>query len=226
MAGKLWIFSFWWHKDFFSLHPTQRQIFLEASGEIFSFILRSCLIWSVLESLNWEKKTYERETTHLIDCRPAITRTVLFRMIPTEKGSLGRLTCLKHTSYFSFHLHRHPMLLKDLTPKTRDFWWNWICVKRALIGKMLDVRGDYLDQIRWIFGKLPNGPPPILLSENYVAFFSDARKFATKLIRIGRPPPPFPPKKLPKKPQRKFLDLKWPPPPFGSFPKIHRIWSR
>ena len=28
----------------------------------------------------------------------------------------------KHTSYLSFHLHRHPMWLKYFTPKTRDFW--------------------------------------------------------------------------------------------------------
>ena len=29
-----------------------------------------------------------------------------------------------------------------------------------------------------------------------------------------------------KKTQRNFLDRKWPPPPFGNFPEIHRYWKR
>ena len=45
------------------------------------------------------------------------------------------------------------------------------------------------------------------------AFFREARKFATKFIRIGVTPPLSPSNYREKKPQRNFLDRKWPPPP-------------
>ena len=61
-----------------------------------------------------------------------------------------------------------------------------------------DLRGFYLDQIQWIFGKLPNGlwppAPPPYFRKTMLRFFREAQKFATKFIRIGVTPPPFPPK--------------------------------
>ena len=35
-----------------------------------------------------------------------------------------------HTSYLSFHLHRHSVRLKYFTPKMRYLWQNWIRVKK------------------------------------------------------------------------------------------------
>ena len=48
---------------------------------------------------------------------------------PPTNLSMGQT--LTHTSYLSFHLHRHSVRLKWFTPKTRYLWQNWICVKRA-----------------------------------------------------------------------------------------------
>ena len=50
------------------------------------------------------------------------------------------LTDPNHTSYLSFHLHRHSVRLKYITPKTCYLWQNWIRVKRAQIGQTLCVR--------------------------------------------------------------------------------------
>ena len=36
-----------------------------------------------------------------------------------------------HTSYLSFHLHRHSVRLKYFTPKRRYLWQNWICIQIA-----------------------------------------------------------------------------------------------
>ena len=57
------------------------------------------------------------------------------------------------------------------------------------------VREDYLYQIQWIFGKLPNGlwpPPPPYFRKTMLRFFREAQKFATKFIRICVTPPLFP----------------------------------
>ena len=60
-----------------------------------------------------------------------------------------------------------------------------------------DLRGFYLDQIQWIFGKLPNGlrvPTPTLFSENYVALFLGGPKICNEVHSFWRDPPLFPPK--------------------------------
>ena len=58
-------------------------------------------------------------------------------------------------------------------------------------------------------------PPPALVSENYVALFSGGPKICNEIHSDWRDPPPFfrkfivfTPPKLPKKPQRNFLDRK------------------
>ena len=66
------------------------------------------------------------------------------------------------------------------------------------------VRDVRLQQIWWIFGKLPNGLwPPTPFLENYVALFRETRKFATKFIRIGVTTPFFP--KMDRKFSKKFI---------------------
>ena len=63
--------------------------------------------------------------------------------------------------------------------------------------------------------KRPLTPTPTtLFSENYVALY------ATKFFGVQRPHP-F---SLPKK-RNEIFRIGNDPPPFGSFPKIHRIWS-
>ena len=75
-------------------------------------------------------------------------------------------------------------------------------------------REDYVDQIWWIFGKLPNGlwpPPSPYFWKTMLRFF---REIGARCA--------FP---LPKKAQHNFR-IRNDPPPFGSFPKIHQIWYR
>ena len=40
-----------------------------------------------------------------------------------------KFVCFRHTSYLSFHLHRHSVRLKYFRPKTCYLWQNWIGVK-------------------------------------------------------------------------------------------------
>ena len=63
------------------------------------------------------------------------------------------------------------------------------------------LRGDYLYQIRWIFGKLPNGLWPPLLPHPY--FRKQWCAFFWMCLNL----------------QLKFLDRKWPPPSFWNFSK-------
>ena len=69
-------------------------------------------------------------------------------------------------------------------------------------------------------------PPPLPCFQKNILRF-----FATSFLEWTEPPSLFPkiqrfsPSKLPKKTQWIFFYLKWPSPPFGSFPKIHRSCS-
>ena len=99
--------------------------------------------------------------------------------------------------------------------------WMWVGLPlRTFVGKGL-LSVPYLMNFRKT-SKRPLTPHPIYI---YVALFLGGPKICNEIHSDWRDPPPFSPKKLPKKPQRNFLDRKYPP-PFGSFPKIHRIWSR
>ena len=75
------------------------------------------------------------------------------------------------------------------------FWSEGSATHNTQKLNTFSLKDDYLDQILWIFGKLPNGlrppqgPPPTLFSENYVALF------ATKFFGVQRPHPISLPKK-------------------------------
>ena len=75
-------------------------------------------------------------------------------------NTLGQIHCnwdkyIWHTSYLSFHLHRHFVRWKYFTPKTHYLWQNWICIKIIWIGQTLCVKMIQYGRIHIYCVKLP-----------------------------------------------------------------------
>ena len=89
--------------------------------------------------------------------------------------------------------HHHSIALKNW-PTLQSMFSNrsWNMTQQGYINRCILLRGDYLDQIRWIFGKGGG------IGMDFVANFWG----------------------LPKKAQHNFSDRKWPPPPSEVFRKF------
>ena len=128
----------------------------------------------------------------------------------------------------------------------RETWerqnWHWFHILLCTVGGRLCQAGgifstsfDNLDHMNpkgsfplpkrmnfWKSSKRPLTPPPPHFRKIMLQIFWNIPwKYPLCIIF------------MPKKPcskvqnlQQKFLDWKWPPPPFGTFPKIHPFWYR
>ena len=151
----------------------------------------------------WKIHKIDSGGTHFGKIKNSITNNIMKKdnneaIYLTEDFTRPWHTCclsfLLHTWNFWFNFYPH----RSALTKQRKLQQNQLYDKTASILKLkgkcwivrlYHLRGDYLDQIWWILGKLPNSPrppppPPLYFRKSMLRFFRKVRQFATKFIHF------------------------------------------
>ena len=106
----------WW----FSIELGEQTTKSNGVSELFMATISRFFLFSILV-----KNVTKSSSRHTLLCPNQPTR--MSNSCTSEKYKTNcSHACHKHTSYLSFHLHRHPVWLKYFTPKTRDFLQRFV----------------------------------------------------------------------------------------------------